>query len=148
MILISGNPETSSQSFCCRNTQSHREWHPGTPSHLHWLFLFFWHPVVLSRDNAINSAYAWICFVQVIDKSFGFDTSIEEAQRAINAAHVEAESAENGIGVVKLMGRQSGECQLFNWLNGKDSPNKVPFYFLLSYAKWNLVQSLLYISYC
>jgi 6-phosphofructokinase len=45
---------------------------------------------------------------QVIDKSFGFDTAVEEAQRAINAAHVEAESAENGIGVVKLMGRNSG----------------------------------------
>jgi 6-phosphofructokinase len=47
-------------------------------------------------------------FAQVIDKSFGFDTAVEEAQRAINAAHVEAESAENGIGVVKLMGRNSG----------------------------------------
>lgn len=45
---------------------------------------------------------------QVIDKSFGFDTAVEEAQRAINAAHVEAESTENGIGVVKLMGRYSG----------------------------------------
>ena len=46
--------------------------------------------------------------MQVIDKSFGFDTAVEEAQRAINAAHVEAESIENGIGVVKLMGRYSG----------------------------------------
>ena len=44
----------------------------------------------------------------MIDKSFGFDTAVEEAQRAINAAHVEAESAENGIGVVKLMGRYCG----------------------------------------
>ncbi|GJW42185.1 ATP-dependent 6-phosphofructokinase 4, chloroplastic [Tanacetum coccineum] len=48
------------------------------------------------------------CSTKVIDKSFGFDTAVEEAQRAINAAHVEAESAENGIGVVKLMGRNSG----------------------------------------
>ena len=46
---------------------------------------------------------------QVIDKSFGFDTAVEEAQRAINAAHVEAVSAENGIGLVKLMGRHSGK---------------------------------------
>ncbi|GKC02597.1 putative reverse transcriptase domain-containing protein [Tanacetum coccineum] len=46
--------------------------------------------------------------IPVIDKSFGFDTVVEEAQRVINAAHVEAESAENGIGVVKLMGRYSG----------------------------------------
>ncbi|KAK9101176.1 hypothetical protein Scep_024606 [Stephania cephalantha] len=29
--------------------------------------------------------------IAVIDKSFGFDTAVEEAQRAINAAHVEAE---------------------------------------------------------
>ncbi|KAJ7951689.1 ATP-dependent 6-phosphofructokinase [Quillaja saponaria] len=48
--------------------------------------------------------------IPVIDKSFGFDTAVEEAQRAINAAHVEAESIENGIGVVKLMGRHSVSC--------------------------------------
>lgn len=46
--------------------------------------------------------------LQVIDKSFGFDSAVTEAQRAINAAHVEAESIENGIGLVKLMGRYSG----------------------------------------
>lgn len=54
-----------------------------------------------------------LCY-QVIDKSFGFDTAVEEAQRAINAAHVEALSAENGIGVVKLMGRYSGKINLYN----------------------------------
>lgn len=58
---------------------------------------------------------------QVIDKSFGFDTAVEEAQRAINAAHVEVESVENGVGIVKLMGRYSGkfpvkECILF-WID-------------------------------
>ena len=37
---------------------------------------------------------------------------MEEAQRAINAAHVEAESVQNGIGLVKLMGRYSGEISL------------------------------------
>ncbi|KAK1554055.1 hypothetical protein Q3G72_007249 [Acer saccharum] len=45
--------------------------------------------------------------IPVIDKSFGFDTAVEEAQRAINAAHVESESFDNCIGVVKLMGRYS-----------------------------------------
>jgi hypothetical protein len=35
---------------------------------------------------------------------------VEEAQRAINAAHVEAESIQNGVGLVKLMGRYSGGC--------------------------------------
>lgn len=46
--------------------------------------------------------------MQVIDKSFGFDSAVEEAERAITAAHVEATSFENGIGLVKLMGRYSG----------------------------------------
>jgi 6-phosphofructokinase len=45
--------------------------------------------------------------VQVIDKSCGFDTTVEEVQRALNAAHVEAESVDNDIGVVKLMGGNS-----------------------------------------
>lgn len=53
--------------------------------------------------------------LDVIDKSFGFDTAVEEAQRAINAAHVEAESIHNGIGVVKLMGRYSGGTPLILW---------------------------------
>lgn len=53
--------------------------------------------------------YLIVYLIQVIDKSFGFDTAVEEAQRAINAAHVEATSVENGIGLVKLMGRYSGK---------------------------------------
>lgn len=43
-----------------------------------------------------------------IDKTFGFDTAVEEAQRALRAASIEAKSAYRGVGVVKLMGRQSG----------------------------------------
>ncbi|KAJ0802023.1 putative 6-phosphofructokinase [Helianthus annuus] len=58
--------------------------------------------------------------IPVIDKSFGFDTAVEEAQRAINAAHVEAESAENGIGVVKLMGRYSGFIAMYATLASRD----------------------------
>ncbi|KAI3436493.1 hypothetical protein D9Q98_005910 [Chlorella vulgaris] len=44
----------------------------------------------------------------LIDKTFGFETAVEEAQKAILAAKVEASSAYRGIGIVKLMGRQSG----------------------------------------
>lgn len=40
--------------------------------------------------------------------SFGFATAVEEANRAIVAAHCEAVGAWNGIGLVKLMGRHSG----------------------------------------
>lgn len=46
--------------------------------------------------------------ILLIDKCFGFDTAVEEAQRALLAAKVEASSARHGIGLVKLMGRQSG----------------------------------------
>ncbi|CAH8326196.1 unnamed protein product [Eruca vesicaria subsp. sativa] len=43
-----------------------------------------------------------------MDKTFGFDTAVEEAQRAINSAYIEAHSAYHGVGIVKLMGRNSG----------------------------------------
>ncbi|KDP29747.1 hypothetical protein JCGZ_18682 [Jatropha curcas] len=46
--------------------------------------------------------------ILMMDKTFGFDTAVEEAQRAINSAYIEAHSAYHGIGVVKLMGRSSG----------------------------------------
>jgi len=46
--------------------------------------------------------------VGVIDKSFGFDTAVGEAEKAIVSAVVEARSTPNGIGVVQLMGRHAG----------------------------------------
>jgi len=46
--------------------------------------------------------------ILLIDSCFGFDTATSEAQRSILAANTEARSAHNGVGVVKLMGRQSG----------------------------------------
>ncbi|KAH9678661.1 ATP-dependent 6-phosphofructokinase 4 [Citrus sinensis] len=58
--------------------------------------------------------------IAVIDKSFGFDTAVEEAQRAINAAHVEVESVENGVGIVKLMGRYSGFISMYATLASRD----------------------------
>ncbi|EOY26965.1 6-phosphofructokinase 3 [Theobroma cacao] len=58
--------------------------------------------------------------IPVIDKSFGFDTAVEEAQRAIAAAHVESESVENGIGLVKLMGRHSGFIAMYATLASRD----------------------------
>ncbi|KAI3421701.1 uncharacterized protein J3R85_011893 [Psidium guajava] len=58
--------------------------------------------------------------IPVIDRSFGFDTAVEEAQRAINAAHVEAESGENGIGLVKVMGRYSGFIAMYATLASRD----------------------------
>jgi 6-phosphofructokinase 1 len=46
--------------------------------------------------------------VPYVDKTFGFDTAVEHARAAIDAAHVEATGARNGVGLVKLMGRDSG----------------------------------------
>ncbi|MBB6478896.1 ATP-dependent 6-phosphofructokinase [Spirochaeta isovalerica] len=43
-----------------------------------------------------------------IHKSFGFDTAVERAVEAVNTAHTEAKSAIDGVGLVKLMGRESG----------------------------------------
>ena len=46
--------------------------------------------------------------IRFIDKSFGFETAYGRAVEAIYAAHNEAHSAPNGVGLVKLMGRESG----------------------------------------
>ncbi|KAF5742823.1 ATP-dependent 6-phosphofructokinase 2 [Tripterygium wilfordii] len=58
--------------------------------------------------------------VGIIDRSFGFQTAVEMAQQAISAAHVEAESAVNGIGLVKLMGRSTGHIALHAILSSRD----------------------------
>ncbi|KAL5981362.1 phosphofructokinase beta-subunit [Asimina triloba] len=58
--------------------------------------------------------------VGIIDRSFGFQTAVEMAQQPINAAHVEAESAVNGIGLVKLMGRSTGHIALHATLSSRD----------------------------
>jgi 6-phosphofructokinase 1 len=46
--------------------------------------------------------------VPYIERTFGFETAVAEATRAITAAHVEACGAPNGVGIVRLMGRNSG----------------------------------------
>ncbi len=43
-----------------------------------------------------------------IEKTFGFETAVFAAFDIITTAHNEAEGANNGIGLVKLMGRDSG----------------------------------------
>ncbi|MBA0595297.1 ATP-dependent 6-phosphofructokinase 2 [Gossypium raimondii] len=58
--------------------------------------------------------------VGIIDRSFGFQTAVEMAEQAIHAAHVEAESAVNGIGLVKLMGRSTGHIALHATLSSRD----------------------------
>ncbi|PKL39344.1 MAG: diphosphate--fructose-6-phosphate 1-phosphotransferase [Candidatus Riflebacteria bacterium HGW-Riflebacteria-1] len=43
-----------------------------------------------------------------IEKTFGFETAFTHAVDSIRTAHVEARGYQNGVGLVKLMGRQSG----------------------------------------
>jgi 6-phosphofructokinase 1 len=49
-------------------------------------------------DNDIE--YVW--------RTFGFSTAVEEAAHVIDSAHAEARSVLNGVGLVKLMGRDAG----------------------------------------
>jgi 6-phosphofructokinase 1 len=43
-----------------------------------------------------------------VQKSFGFETAVGKAVDSVSAAHTEAVCSINGIGIVKVMGRQSG----------------------------------------
>ncbi len=46
--------------------------------------------------------------INFVPQSFGFETAVDKATEAINCAHTEAQGVMNGIGLVKLMGRESG----------------------------------------
>jgi 6-phosphofructokinase 1 len=46
--------------------------------------------------------------VAFVSRTFGFQTAVEEAARVLMCAHTEAHSVENGISLVKLMGRDAG----------------------------------------
>ncbi|MFC1484860.1 ATP-dependent 6-phosphofructokinase [bacterium] len=54
--------------------------------------------------------------IQCVDKSFGFETAVQETHRIIESAHQEAKGALNGIGLVKLMGRESGFITAYSTL--------------------------------
>lgn len=46
--------------------------------------------------------------ISYLSRSFGFQTAVTHAVDAVSSAHVEASSAINGIGLVKVMGRDAG----------------------------------------
>jgi len=46
--------------------------------------------------------------VPLVDKTFGFETAFSIAVESIRAAHTEAAGYRNGVGLVRLMGRNSG----------------------------------------
>jgi len=51
--------------------------------------------------------------ISYVQRSFGFETAVTEAGGAIESAHAEATGAGNGVGLVKLMGRESGFIAAF-----------------------------------
>jgi len=51
--------------------------------------------------------------ISFTDRSFGFETAVSKAKGAIYAATIEAAGYRNGIGLVKLMGRESGFIAAF-----------------------------------
>lgn len=80
--------------------------------------------VVAERDEKI----AVVCIpktidndIPFIDRSFGFQTAFTKATESIRAAHVEATSAPNGIGVVNVMGRHSGFIACYAALANSDA---------------------------
>jgi 6-phosphofructokinase 1 len=46
--------------------------------------------------------------VAFVTRTFGYLTAVEEAAKVLDRAHIEAKSVENGIALVKLMGRHAG----------------------------------------
>lgn len=57
---------------------------------------------VIGVPKTIDNDICWT------SRSFGFITAVGEARTAVNSAHTEARAAFNGVGIVKLMGRESG----------------------------------------
>ncbi len=46
--------------------------------------------------------------ISFVDRTFGFATAVAEATKVLGSAHEEARGARNGIGLVRVMGRDSG----------------------------------------
>ncbi|MEQ1860043.1 MAG: ATP-dependent 6-phosphofructokinase [Chthoniobacteraceae bacterium] len=57
---------------------------------------------IVGIPKTIDNDIMWL------DKSFGFETAFAEAVQAVKCAYVEATGAMNGIGLLRLMGRDSG----------------------------------------
>jgi 6-phosphofructokinase 1 len=55
-----------------------------------------------------------------IEQSFGFSTAVEASRSSILSAHAEAKGAWNGVGLVKLMGRESGFIAAYATLANSD----------------------------
>jgi 6-phosphofructokinase 1 len=58
--------------------------------------------------------------ISFTERTFGFETAIAISQIPITGAHMEAKGVRNGIGIVKLMGRESGFIAAYATLASSD----------------------------
>lgn len=58
--------------------------------------------------------------IQYCTRSFGLVSAVEQAEKVISGAHVEAKGAVNGIGLVKVMGRDAGFIAAYATLASQD----------------------------
>ncbi|MES2571039.1 MAG: ATP-dependent 6-phosphofructokinase [Verrucomicrobiota bacterium] len=58
--------------------------------------------------------------IMYLDKSFGFETAFAVAVQAVKCAYIEATGSMNGIGLLKLMGRDSGFIASYAALAGSN----------------------------
>ena len=58
--------------------------------------------------------------ISFTERTFGFDTAVAMSQIPIAGAHMEAKGVRNGIGIVKLMGRESGFIAAYATLASSD----------------------------
>lgn len=58
--------------------------------------------------------------ISFVQRSFGFETAVAIATEAVRSAHTEAKNAINGVGLVKVMGRESGFIAAYTALANND----------------------------
>ena len=58
--------------------------------------------------------------ISFTSRTFGFETAVAMSQVPISGAHMEAKGARNGVGLVKLMGRQAGFVAAYATLASSD----------------------------
>jgi len=71
--------------------------------------------------------------LQFVGNTFGFETAVYQSTPVITAAHAEARSVYNGLGIVKLMGRDSGFISAYATL-----ANPVVNFCLIPEEEWSL----------
>jgi 6-phosphofructokinase 1 len=71
--------------------------------------------------------------LQFVGSTFGFETAVYQSTPVITAAHAEARSVFNGLGIVKLMGRDSGFISAYATL-----ANPVVNFCLIPEDDWSL----------